>query len=129
MSMWLSVWSEVQVICIWSNLCNCRPIISCFIKIQNGLPFWCRLTRVVLEKRPLDGCSSSNSLFVCLFAYLEDYTAEFHQYSEHVHCGHGLVSLVVLQYVIYFGFVADVTYSHVGLYRALCKRLGHHCLN
>jgi len=27
------------------------PIISCFIKIQNGLPFWCWLTKVVLEKR------------------------------------------------------------------------------
>ena len=25
-------------------------IISCFSKIQNGLPFWCRLTQVVLEK-------------------------------------------------------------------------------
>jgi len=26
------------------------PIISCISKIQNGLPFWCRLTQVVLEK-------------------------------------------------------------------------------
>ena len=26
------------------------PIISCFSKIQNGLPFWCQLTQVVLEK-------------------------------------------------------------------------------
>jgi len=23
-------------------------------KIQNGLPFWCQLTQVVLEKRPLN---------------------------------------------------------------------------
>jgi len=30
------------------------PIISCFSKIQNGLPFWCRLTQAVLEKRPLN---------------------------------------------------------------------------
>ena len=37
------------------------PIISCFIKIQNGLPFWCQLTQVVLEKRPLNGCNISNS--------------------------------------------------------------------
>ena len=28
------------------------PIISCFIKIQNGLLFCCRLTQVVLEKSP-----------------------------------------------------------------------------
>jgi len=37
------------------------PIISCSSKIQNGLPFWCRLTQVVLEKRPLNRCSSSSS--------------------------------------------------------------------
>ena len=47
---WLSVWSEVQMICIWSSWCHCHPIISCFIKI------W--LTQVVLEKRLLNGCLS-----------------------------------------------------------------------
>jgi len=30
---WLSVWSEVQMICIWSSWCHFHPIISCFIKI------------------------------------------------------------------------------------------------
>jgi len=50
---WLFVSSEVQMICIWYSWCHCHPNISCFIKIENGLPFWCRLTRVVLEKRPL----------------------------------------------------------------------------
>ena len=40
------------------QLMSWPPIIPCFIKIQNGLPFWCRLTQVVLEKRPLNGCSS-----------------------------------------------------------------------
>jgi len=53
---WLSVWSEVQMICIWSGWCHCHPIISCFIKIHNGFTFWCWLTQVVLEKRPLNGC-------------------------------------------------------------------------
>jgi len=33
---WLSVWSEVQTICIWSSQWHCNPIISCFIKIQIG---------------------------------------------------------------------------------------------
>jgi len=28
---WLSVCSEVQMICIWSSWCHCHPIISCFI--------------------------------------------------------------------------------------------------
>jgi len=53
----LSVWSKVQMICIWSSWCHCYPVISCFIKIQNGLPFWCWLTLVVLEKRQINGCS------------------------------------------------------------------------
>ena len=57
---WLSVWSEVQMICIWFIWCHCHPISSCFSKIQNGLSFCYRPTLVVLEKRPLNGC-------VCVF--------------------------------------------------------------
>ena len=45
---WLSVWSEVQT-CIW-------PTVSCSSKIQIGLPFRYRLTRIVPEKGPLNGC-------------------------------------------------------------------------
>jgi len=47
---WLSVWSEVQMICIWYSCGHCHPIISCSSKIQNGLPFWCRLTQVIMKK-------------------------------------------------------------------------------
>ena len=36
--------------------------VSCFSKIQIGLPFWYRLTRVVPEKGPLNGC-------VCVYHY------------------------------------------------------------
>jgi len=56
---WLSLWSEVQMICIWSSWCHCHchPIVSCSSKIQNGLPLWCWLTQVVLEKQPLNRCS------------------------------------------------------------------------
>ena len=59
---WLSVWSKVQMICILSSWGHCHPIISCSSKIQNGLlvPFWCQLTQVVLEKRPLNKCSTSS---------------------------------------------------------------------
>jgi len=49
--------------CKWfalSSCCHCHPIVSCFSKIQNGLPFWCWLTQVVLEKRPLNVC-----MYVC----------------------------------------------------------------
>jgi len=55
------------MICIWSRSCHCHPIISCSSKIQNGLPFYCRLTQVVLEQRLLNGCSSSSS-FGCSFS-------------------------------------------------------------
>ena len=40
----LSVWIEVQMICIWSSWYQCHPSLSCFTKIQNDLPFWYRLT-------------------------------------------------------------------------------------
>jgi len=36
---WLSLCSEVKMICIRSSWCHCHPIISCFIKIQIGLTF------------------------------------------------------------------------------------------
>jgi len=61
MLVWSCVWSEVQIICIWSSWCHPHPIISCSSKIQNGLPFWCRLTQLVLEKRLLNRYSSSSS--------------------------------------------------------------------
>jgi len=35
---------------------------SCFIKIENGLPFWCRLTQIVLEKRSYRSSSTSTLL-------------------------------------------------------------------
>jgi len=58
---WLSVWSEVQIVCIWSSWCHCIPkphhLLPQF-KSRLVSPFWYWLTQVVMEKRPLDGCSS-----------------------------------------------------------------------
>jgi len=51
---WLSVWSEVQMIYIWSSWCRYHSTVSCFIKIQIGLTTF----QVVLEKRPLNRCLS-----------------------------------------------------------------------
>jgi len=56
------------MICIWFSWYHCHPIISCFIKIRNGLPFCCWLTQVVLEKRPLhmsSSITSSSSICIC----------------------------------------------------------------
>ena len=52
---WLSVWSEVQT-CIWPSWCHCHSLSLALVKSRLVLPFWYRLTQVVLEKRPLNGC-------------------------------------------------------------------------
>ena len=52
---WLSVWSEVQT-CIWPSWCHCHSLSLAPVKSRSVLPFWYRLTQVVLEKRPLNGC-------------------------------------------------------------------------
>jgi len=55
--------------------------VSCFSKIQTGLPFWYRLTQVVPDKGPLNGC-------VCVYSLL-------HQLSTW-HCPHLLPSAGML---------------------------------
>jgi len=50
---WLSVWSEVQT-CIWPSWCHCLSFVS--VKSRLVSFFWYRLTRVFLEKWPLNRC-------------------------------------------------------------------------
>ena len=52
---WLSVWSEVQT-CIWPSWCLCHSLSLASVKSRLVLPFWYRLTWVVPEKGPLNGC-------------------------------------------------------------------------
>ena len=52
---WSSVWSEVQT-CIWPSWCHCYSLSLASVKSRLVLPFWYRLTRVVPEKGPLNGC-------------------------------------------------------------------------
>jgi len=52
---WLSVWSEVQA-CTWPSLCHCHSLSLASVKSRLVLPFWYWLTRVVLDKGPLNGC-------------------------------------------------------------------------
>jgi len=67
---WLSVWSKVQMICIWFSWCHSHPIISCFSKIQNSLSFWYRPTQVVLVCVCVCVC-------VCACVIAEGYTVGF----------------------------------------------------
>ena len=52
---WLSVWSEVQT-CIWPSWCHCHSLSLASVKSRVVLPLWYRLTRVVPDKGPLNGC-------------------------------------------------------------------------
>ena len=52
---WLSVWSEMQT-CIWPSWCHCHSLSLASVKFTLVSPFWYRLTWVVPEKGPLNGC-------------------------------------------------------------------------
>ena len=65
---WLSVWSEVQIVCIWSSWCHCHPKTPSSLASSKSrllLPSRCWLTQAVLEKRPLNGCSSTFKILLC----------------------------------------------------------------
>ena len=62
-------WGAGVVICLelgaYLHVAQLMPLpltISCFSESRLVLPFWYRLTRVVLEKGPLNGC-----VCVCVF--------------------------------------------------------------
>ena len=55
MLVWLSVWSKVQT-CIWPSCCHCHSLSLTSVKSRLVSPFWYRLTWVVPEKGPLNGC-------------------------------------------------------------------------
>ena len=52
---WLSIWSKVQT-CIWPSWCHCHSLSLASVTSRLVLPFWYRLTEVVLDKWPLNGC-------------------------------------------------------------------------
>jgi len=52
---WLFVWIEVQT-CIWPSWWLCHSLSLASAKSRLVLPFWYRLTRVVPDKGPLNGC-------------------------------------------------------------------------
>ena len=65
---WLFVWSEMQT-CIWPSWCHCHSLSLASVKSRLVLPFWYRLTRVVPEKRLLNGC-------VCVCVMMCQYAAK-----------------------------------------------------
>ena len=70
---WLSVLSEVQT-CIWPSWYHCRSLSLAPVKSRLVLPFWYRLTWVVPDKGPLNGC-------VCVCLQIEFFIG-LHLYSS-----------------------------------------------
>ena len=64
---WLSVWCEVQT-CIWPSGFHCRSLSLASVKSRLVLHFWYRLTQVVPDRGPLNGCVLVNLLFSVCFA-------------------------------------------------------------
>jgi len=57
---WLSVWSKVEMICIWSNWCTATRSSLASLKSQMVLFFWYWLNQAVMEMRSLSGCTCSS---------------------------------------------------------------------
>jgi len=75
---WLSVWSEMQT-CIWPSWSHCHSLSLASVKSRLALPFWYRLTRVVPDKGPLNGC-------VCFTVYRRLYCSSLSSLSNtHTH--------------------------------------------
>ena len=74
---WLSVWSDEVQTCIWPSRCRCHSLSLASVKSRLVLPFWYRLTRVVPEKGPLNGC-------VCVWCRYINYFATKHSPTEHI---------------------------------------------
>ena len=63
----LSVWSEMET-CIQPSWCHCYSLSLASVKPRLVLPFWYRLTPVVPENGPLNGC-----VCVCVIQQRNEY--------------------------------------------------------
>jgi len=86
---WLSVLSEVQT-CIWPSWCHCHSLFLASVKSRVVLPFWYRLTQVVLDKGPLNGC-------VCVCVLDRRYMSCVSVTSQYLHCvmWHGTSAVLI----------------------------------
>ena len=80
MLVWLCVCSEVHIVCMWSSWCHCIHRPHRLLPHLNPDWFYLSLTgvsvQVVMEKRPLNGCNSCNTLQVFILLTLLALCAE-----------------------------------------------------
>jgi len=66
---------RLQTLCMWSSWCHYHtktpPSLAAF-KSRLVSPFWYRLTQVVAERRPLNGCSSSIIISIIYMQWFGD---------------------------------------------------------
>jgi len=94
---WLSVWSEVQI-CTMAQVVPLPLTVSCFRVV---LPFWYWITCVVPDKGPLNGCCWCCCLYWCLMKDVSKLHQIFYAWYLWLWLS---PPLVVLQYIMYFGF-------------------------
>jgi len=73
---WLSFWSKVQT-CIRPSRCHCHSLSHASVKSRLVLPFWYWLTRVILDKEPLNGCVCVRNAFNILTPKISTCTVFF----------------------------------------------------
>ena len=74
---WLFVWSKVHTF-IWPSWCHCHSLTLALVKSRLVLPFWYRLTHVVPDKGPLNGC-------VCVCNMVNLYPSTTHIMPSYTH--------------------------------------------
>ena len=109
---WLSVWSEVQMICIWSGWCHCHPIIS-----ASENPEWFILLVPAYPGSP--GKKAVKRLCVCVWMMNKEDTV-----------GHGDVTWSMLYALVDYRQHGAVKFpivsNHLPTDRQIC--MANHCI-
>ena len=130
---WLPVWTEEQLIGIWSGWYYCHLVISCFTEIQNSLSFCAGLRSPRCHRKEFVIFSLSRGTgakycglgicdIVCMSSliYQQPYGRTL-PYFLHVDCSHGLVLVsggILLCYILLF--FEHVIFTHQVPYGASC---------
>jgi len=103
----LSVWSKVQT-CIWPSWRHCHSLSFASVKSRLVLPFWYRLTWVVLEKGPLIVC-------VCVRACVSE-------------CVHACVCVLMSNVIFFFDLLFIFFFSFSFHYFDVLFYVLQHCV-